>query len=195
MHAAQTFGSRLYDTVFAGEVGTAYRRSLDAAEREGKGLRLRLRLTGAPDLGDLPWEYLYSEGLGDFLVLSDRRPMVRYPELPVSVRPLLVEAPLRILLLISAPSDYPTLDVEAEEARLRDALAGVIADGRAELMTLERATLSELQRALAARRRPHPALHRTRWVRPRQRRRGTGAGGRAGAGADGVGAKPGDHPP
>ncbi len=148
MHAAQTFGSRLYDTVFAGEVGTAYRRSLDAAERDGKGLRLRLRLTGAPDLGDLPWEYLYSEGLGDFLVLSDRRPMVRYPELPVSVRPLLVEAPLRILLLISAPSDYPTLDVEAEEARLRDALAGVIDDGRAELMTLERATLSELQRAL-----------------------------------------------
>ena len=148
MHAAQTFGSRLYETVFAGEVGTAYRRSLDAAEREGKGLRLRLRLTGAPDLGDLPWEYLYSEGLGDFLVLSDRRPMVRYPELPVSVRPLLVEAPLRILLLISAPSDYPTLDVEAEEARLRDALAGVIADGRAELMTLERATLSDLQRAL-----------------------------------------------
>ncbi|HEX2367686.1 MAG TPA: hypothetical protein VHM94_00475, partial [Acidimicrobiia bacterium] len=36
MYAAQTFGSRLYETVFAGEVGTAYRRSLDAAEREGK---------------------------------------------------------------------------------------------------------------------------------------------------------------
>ncbi len=148
MYAAQTFGSRLYEKVFAGEVGTAYRRSLDAAEREGKGLRLRLRLTGAPDLGDLPWEYLYSEGLGDFLVLSDRRPMVRYPELPVSVRPLLVEPPLRILLLVSAPSDYPALDAAAEEARLRDALAGVIADGRAELRVLERATLSELQRAL-----------------------------------------------
>ena len=117
MYAAQTFGSRLYETVFAGEVGTAYRRSLDAAEREGKGLRLRLRLTAAPDLGDLPWEYLYSEGLGDFLVLSDRRPMVRYPELPVSVRPLLVEPPLRILLLISAPSDFPTLDAAAEEGR------------------------------------------------------------------------------
>jgi hypothetical protein len=148
MYAAQTFGSRLYETVFAGEVGTAYRRSLDAAEREGKGLRLRLRLTAAPDLGDLPWEYLYSEGLGDFLVLSDRRPMVRYPELPVSVRPLLVEPPLRILLLISAPSDFPALDAAAEEARLREALAGVIADGRAELRVLERATLSDLQRAL-----------------------------------------------
>ena len=42
--------------------------------------------------------------------------MVRYPELPVSVRPLLVEPPLRILLLISAPSDFPTLDAAEERA-------------------------------------------------------------------------------
>src|SRR5436305_2090956 len=45
------------------EIGRAFgrgclRSSLDEDERQGMGLRIRLRLDAAPELANLPWEYL-----------------------------------------------------------------------------------------------------------------------------------------
>lgn len=148
VHTARQFGSTLYQSVFSGEVGTTYLRSLDAAQHEGKGLRLRLRLSEARDLSGLPWEFLHDEGIGDFLVLSERRPLVRYPELPTSVEPLGVDAPLRILVIVSSPSDHIQLDVSREQALLREALAGPIAEGRVEVTMLEQPNLSSLRSVL-----------------------------------------------
>jgi hypothetical protein len=58
LEAVKTFGGRLFDAVFDDEVRACLRSSLEEAERHGAGLRLRLRLTKAPDLTELPWEYL-----------------------------------------------------------------------------------------------------------------------------------------
>jgi hypothetical protein len=40
----QTFGAQLYQAAFAGPVGLCLRRSLDAAERDGAGLRVAMTL-------------------------------------------------------------------------------------------------------------------------------------------------------
>lgn len=148
--AARTFGGKLFDAVFTDEVETCLRRSIDEAERSGQGLRIRLRLSDAPALHGIPWEYLYSSSNDRFLVLSSWTPLIRYLELPRRVTPLRVEPPLRILVMISSPSDYPSLDTEAEWNRLNDGLADLVVAGRVELHRLDDASLVSLQRALLA---------------------------------------------
>jgi hypothetical protein len=148
MESARQFGGRLYDALFDGEVRTAFRRSLDDADRQQKGLRVRLRLNDAPEVADLPWEFLYSSGLNRFLALSTDTPLVRYMDLPSSSRPLTVTPPLRILVMISSPTDYPELDVAAEWTRLQCALQELADRGLVELDKLEDASLSRLQQRL-----------------------------------------------
>ena len=148
MEAARIFGGRLFEAVFRGEVGTAYRRSLDEADRVGKGLRLRLRFGDNTALSGLPWELLYSEGLGDFGVLSARRPLVRYTMLPGPIRPLAVVPPLRILVIVSNPYPEDGFDVERERDVLSGALDVLVAQGQVELQFVEKTTIAELQATL-----------------------------------------------
>lgn len=78
----QQFGQRLYDAIFAGAMRTQLRRSLDAATIQGKGLRIRLRLSNVPELAELPWEYLYAtDDLDRALATTTATPIVRYLDL------------------------------------------------------------------------------------------------------------------
>lgn len=63
------FGQRLFDALFSGELRALYNASLLEADRQGKGLRIKLRATD-PALATLPWEYLYDSLQGEFLCLS-----------------------------------------------------------------------------------------------------------------------------
>jgi len=54
-------------------------------------LRLRLRIADAPELNDVPWEYLYNASLNQFLSLSLETPLIRYVELTRRVQPLAVD--------------------------------------------------------------------------------------------------------
>jgi hypothetical protein len=155
--AARAFGTRLFEAVFSGDVGRQWVRSIDAAEREEQGLRLRLRLSDAPGLADVPWEYLYSPSADDFVVLSSWTPVVRYISLDKGAPPLTVVPPLRMLAMVSSPTDYPPLDVAAEWARLDEGMADIVESGLVEIHRLEKATLRELQRAL--RRTDYHLLH------------------------------------
>ena len=145
---AKKFGISLYDALFAGEVGTCFRRSLDEADSQGKGLRIRLRLEDAPQLADVPWEYLYPTGLRQFLVLSTRTPVVRYLELQQRVAPLQVTPPLQVLVAVSSPTNLPPLDVNAEVQRIRGALADLERAGQVQVTVITNITLMELRRAL-----------------------------------------------
>ncbi|MGQ0570962.1 MAG: CHAT domain-containing protein, partial [Armatimonadota bacterium] len=120
--AAKDFGQSLFDAVFTGELRGVLRSSIEESRRQGGGLRIRLRLTDVPELADLPWEYLYNPALNRFLGLSVSTPLVRYLDLPERIDPLLVSPPLKILVMISSPHDYPQLDVEREWTKLREAL-------------------------------------------------------------------------
>ncbi|MGB8648077.1 MAG: SUMF1/EgtB/PvdO family nonheme iron enzyme [Anaerolineae bacterium] len=148
MRAAKTFGGKLFNAVFSGDLKSCLATSQYAAEQQGNGLRVRLRLTNAPDLTDLPWEYLYDASRNRFLSLSVQTPLVRYLDLPERIRPLTIQLPLRILVMISSPNDYPPLDVEGEFARLNESLKGVLAQGLVTLTRLEEASLVALTRRL-----------------------------------------------
>jgi len=148
MVSAKQFGGRLFDQVFAGEVRGCLRSSLDEASRQGAGLRVRLHLTKVPALADLPWEFLYNASMNRFLSLSVETPLVRYLELPERIRPLIVQPPLRVLMMISSPSDYPQLDVKRESAKITEALGELEKHGLVTVERQEDATLAELQRRL-----------------------------------------------
>lgn len=143
----KTFGQRLFDAVFDGDVGMGLIRSLDEAERQQKGLRIQLRLD-SPELADLPWEFLYASSLDRFLILSNQTVLVRYLELPQGEKPLQVSPPLRILAVISDPSDVAKLNVEAEWIRMSDALLPLQGNGLLTLERLSEATLPALQSRL-----------------------------------------------
>jgi tetratricopeptide (TPR) repeat protein len=146
--AVRDFGGRLFDAVFRDELRVALATSLDRAESRDAGLRLRLRFSDAPELADLPWEYLYDRGARRFLALSEWTPVVRYLEFPGRVRPLAVQPPLRVLVLIASPSDFPGLDVDAEWEKLNEALGDLQRAGRVEVHRMPTGTLADLQRQL-----------------------------------------------
>lgn len=148
MTAVKAFGGKLFAAVFAADVLACFRMSLEKATEQGAGLRIRLRLAEAPELIDLPWEYLYNATLNRFLGLSAETPIVRYLDLAERIKPLLVELPIRVLVVVSSPSDYPALDVEAEWSRLKNALADLEIQGRVVVERLPSATLQALQRRL-----------------------------------------------
>ena len=150
------FGAVLFDALFRDQIGACLRRSLERVDSEYKGLRIRLRLPNNR-LADVPWEFLYDGSTGRFLCLSEYTPLVRYIELTESPPRVQVDGPLRGLVVISSPHDYPPLDVDHEWGILQAAVSGLISSGRLEVDRLEVPTLGELQRAL--RRHEYHVLH------------------------------------
>ncbi len=148
LESTKNFGGRLFDAVFNNEVRGCFRSSLDEALRNGGGLRIRLRLSNIPELADLPWEYLYNPALNRFFSLSKETPIIRYLDLPERVRPFAVSMPLRVLVMISSPYNYPRLDVEREWHKLKEVLSDLEQQGLVILDRLDKATLVELQRLL-----------------------------------------------
>lgn len=153
---AKTFGTQLFDAVFADNLRACLRSSIDEAGRQDAGLRIRLHLTNTLELADLPWEYLYDTANNRFLALSTETPLVRYLDLSERIRPLTVTPPLHMLVLIASPRGVPPLDVEREWSKLQTALDDLTKRG---LVTLERipATLGALQQQL--RRNAYHMLH------------------------------------
>lgn len=119
--AMRNFGGRLFEAVFEDALRGCLQSSLDEANQQGEGLRLRLHLADAPELAVLPWELLNNSSLNQFLALSVKTPIVRYLNLPAPLRPCEIKPPLRVLVMISSPANYPKLDVEAEWAKLKEA--------------------------------------------------------------------------
>jgi CHAT domain len=148
LQVAQDFGAKLFEAVFQGEVRACLRSSLDQVTRDRCALRLRLRFSDAPEMADLPWEYLYYTSRKRFLAMSAESPLVRYIDLPEPIAPLIVTPPLRIVTMISSPTGYPELDVEREFNKLHEALYDLEAAGVVMVERLKRPTLSSLQRAL-----------------------------------------------
>lgn len=142
------YGQKLNDALFAGPVASAFTLSLDRARSAQKSLRVRLRLAAVPELDSVPWEYLYCPSLVRFLTLSDDTPLVRYLDSASQPAAVQVEPPLRVLAMVSSPSDLPTLEVQREIDLLRATTADLVSNGLVTIDVLDRATLGGLQRAL-----------------------------------------------
>jgi hypothetical protein len=141
------FGGKLYSAVFQDELRDLLRSSLSQTHARQVGMRLRLRLADVPELANVPWEFLYDPRRNRFLAQSRRTPLVRYLDLPDPPQPLSVAGPLRLLVMISSPSDYPELDVEHEWNALTGALAEQVAEGHVVVERLP-ANMSTLRRRL-----------------------------------------------
>ena len=142
--ASMDLGGPLFESVFSEDIMLTWQRSQDYAREQGDGLRLRLRLTDAPSIAGLPWELLYDRRGNSFIAQSERTPVVRYLEVPQPPRPLAVDGALRILVVISSPTDLPELDVEAEWRRVQDALADKVDEGTVKIDRLPAPTVQAL---------------------------------------------------
>jgi hypothetical protein len=143
----QEFGRSLFEAVLVGKVGTCYYRSMDQAQQEGKGLRLKLHIK-PPNLTVLPWEFLYDPDRDEYLCFSRDTPIVRYTDLRHPVGRLSVKPPLRILGMVASPRDLAPLDVEHEKGLMDEAIEDLQADGIVKLTWLEGDTWRDLQRAM-----------------------------------------------
>ena len=146
MELAKDFGGRLFSSLFDADVKDLFRSSFADARTENRGLRITLSLTGAPELSQIPWEYLYDHP--SFMSISTWTPIVRYLDLPKAKRPLQIALPLRIIGVVSAPSDAEPIDVASEKAKLGQALAPLVQSGAVAIDWLETPTLRALQRQL-----------------------------------------------
>jgi hypothetical protein len=155
MQLITEFGGKLFDALFQSRVRDLYRDSVSLARGEETRLRISLAMNAVPELMHLPWEYLYDDPA--FLSISTWTPVVRYLELPRARRPLKINLPLRILAMVSSPTNAPALDVDRERENLERALHGLAEVGAVEFTWLEDANLRALQRAL--RREPYHVFH------------------------------------
>jgi uncharacterized membrane protein HdeD (DUF308 family) len=146
-HTVQDFGRGLFESLLVGDVRTRYEMSLSEARRQGKGLRLKLRIQPS-ELAVLPWEFLYDAERDRYPSLSSNTPLVRYLDLPQPVEPLRVSPPLRVLGMVTSPLGLDPLDVEHEKRLVEEAIRGLRERGLLELTWLEGQTWRHLQRAM-----------------------------------------------
>ena len=149
MDLAKTFGTKLFDALFDANIRSLYRSSTVEANNAGQGLRITLALSSAPELLRVPWEYLYDKPL--FPSTDRRTPIIRYLDLPKPIKPFKIQLPLRILAIVSAPTDVPAIDGAQERTKLEAALAPLLANGSVEIDWLEDANLSALYKLLSRR--------------------------------------------
>jgi hypothetical protein len=144
---AQRLGAELFDRLFARDVRLLFDMTRQQAAQRDAQVRLVLRIR-PPELAVLPWEFLYDARRDDYLSLS--MPLVRYPEILETVRPLHVTGPLGILGMIARPTGYDRLDVDAEKAHVHRALGPLLRDGRVRLGWAPGETWRDLRQALGS---------------------------------------------
>ncbi len=147
MEDIESLGSKLFNSLIRDEVRAVYQAARATAEENGRGLRITLQLSGAPELMRLPWEFLYNRP--KFLSQSTHTPVVRSLDSASKRRPLRCDFPLKILGMVSSPEGYPELDAHEERRRLDSALDRLKSDGLVDLEWLGRATLAEVGRRIS----------------------------------------------
>lgn len=119
------FGQQLYARAFGGAVGELWRERMGRSRRHPIRLVLRIDPRSARALLNLPWEYLHDGQ--DFLALNWRAPLSRLPwGLEAQALPPL-SGPLRLLVVIAAPSGLDpnmVLNTAREEDLILAATAG-----------------------------------------------------------------------
>ena len=144
--SVQDFGKKLFEALFSDYILSCFEVSLERALQKRAGVRLKLNLTGSPELAAVPWEYLYYPKQGEYLCLIRSTPIVRYIEVHHSPEPIMVEPPLQILGLIANPNQQ--LDAVNEQNRIITALNPLVQRGLVQITWLEDGTWRDLQKAM-----------------------------------------------
>lgn len=145
---AKKYGTSLFDAIFHDEALSALRGSLHVAAVNRHGLRLRLRFNDTPALVNIPWELMYDKEAHRFPCQLGKYPVIRFVEIAEPLSPLAVTGPVRMIVVISSPSDYQQLNVEAEWSKLQGILEPLVKSGRLQVDRLPTASLDVLRRAV-----------------------------------------------
>jgi|GEM_PF-2928725 len=150
-------GSELYQALFPMDVRGQLRATIAGAQAHEYNVRLRLVFESS-ELAALPWEFLYDERTNTFLANNTETVLSRYIDIPLQKRDLKTASlPLKILLVISSPTNLAQLDVAEEEHLIREALAIHIQAGKIELDVLQEATIRNINQKL--REKPYNVFH------------------------------------
>ncbi|MBD2204498.1 leucine-rich repeat domain-containing protein [Calothrix sp. FACHB-1219] len=141
-------GGELYQALFPTRIHGRLQATIAGAHADGYEVRLRL-VFESPELAALPWEFLYDEATNTFLGNNTQTVLSRYVDIPLQKRDIKdASLPLKVLLVISTPSNLPQLDVAEEEKLIRDALKKYIDSGKIELDVLPEATIRNINQKL-----------------------------------------------
>ncbi|MDJ0732663.1 MAG: CHAT domain-containing protein [Nostocaceae cyanobacterium] len=150
-------GDKFYQVLFPTNIRSQLRATMADAETSQCGVRLRL-VFKSPELAKLPWEFLYDKGTNSFLANNPQTVLSRYIDVPLQQRELKATSlPLKILLVISSPTDLAKLDADGEEHLIKDALFRHIKAGQIELDVLHEATIRNINQKL--REKPYNVFH------------------------------------
>ena len=141
---AKTIGDSLYSALFKNAMLGCLTRSQAEAQRSGKGLRIRLRLSSCPEAANWPWEFMFDRETNSFLALSRKTPLVRFLDVPIPTTPLKVFGSLKVLAVIASPVDEDQLDSGKEWINLNAALEPLTKSNKISLTQLARPTFNAL---------------------------------------------------
>ncbi len=144
----KALGNELYQALFPNQINARFHATMASAQANQSNLRLRL-IFESPELTSLPWEFLYDKQTNTFLGNNTQTVLSRYIDIPLKPREIKTASlPLKILLVISSPSDLANLDVTSEENLIREALTPQIKAGEIELDVLPEATIRNINQKL-----------------------------------------------
>ncbi len=127
---AQQVGGLLFQAIFPPEVLARFRAAREAIPTQGR-LSIRLRLPAT--LSAIPWELLYDATNDQFLALADDLALVRCPELATPLRPLQLDGPLQVVVVLASPRGVRPIDLDRELERVQAALRRPLATGQVAL--------------------------------------------------------------
>ena len=150
-------GNQLYQALFPNQINARFHATMAGAQANQDSVRLRL-IFESPELAALPWEFLYDKGTNTFLANNTQTVLSRYIDVPLQKRDIkAAQLPLKVLLVISSPSNLGKLDATGEEKLIREALAKLIDADQIELDVLHKATRRDIQQKL--REKPYNVFH------------------------------------
>jgi tetratricopeptide (TPR) repeat protein len=147
-------GQKLYNALFQGTIRDSWVTAQGIAQNRREGLRLRLGLKG-DRLPRLPWEVLHAGArplaTGTDVVFSRYQaafaPMGTILQPHRSATVIDANQPLRILMVLAAPTDQEVLELRREANHLRDELKEE-ANGKIDLTILDQPGREQLTQAL-----------------------------------------------
>ena len=153
----KALGRQLYQALFPDKINARFQATIASAQGNQESVRLRL-IFQSPELAALPWEFLYDEDTNIFLANNTETVLSRYIDVPLQKRDIkAANLPLKVLLVISTPTDLATLDIAGEEKLIREALGKHIETGEIELDVLQSATIGNINQKL--REKPYNVFH------------------------------------
>jgi len=153
----KALGSQLYQAIFPDKINARFHATIAAAKANQESIRLRL-IFESPELAALPWEFIYDEDTNIFLANNTETVLSRYIDVPLLKRDIKAASlPLKVLLVISTPTDLAKLDVAGEEKLIREALSQHIEAADIELDVLQSATIRNINQKL--REKPYNVFH------------------------------------